>query len=96
MLTFELSAIDIILAISVVALLILYLSKTSVKTHEKITLRKPIFKPPLPEISEPISHRDYTECPRGFGNIKKLNDDSSVRERCLGCYRIMECYNQKE
>ena len=96
MLSFELSAIDLILVISVVVLLILYLTKISVKKYEKITLRKPTLEMPLQKISEPIQHRDFTECPRGFGNIKKLNKDNSVSERCLGCYRLMECYSENE
>jgi hypothetical protein len=111
MLSFELSAIDIILVISVVVLFILYLNKTSVGKHEKITLKKPTFRRPSlnlntkktkytneinTEISEPVSQRDFTECPRGFGNIKKLNSDNSVSERCLGCYKIMDCYGERD
>lgn len=95
MLSFEVSAIDIILVISVVVLLILYLNKTSVRNHEKISLRKPTFRRSNTEISEPVSQRDFTECPRGFGKIKKLNSDNSVSERCLGCYKIMDCYGER-
>jgi hypothetical protein len=42
------------------------------------------------------SQGDYAECPRGFGNIRKIGDNGSVSERCLGCYRIMECYGESE
>ena len=38
---------------------------------------------------------DYTECPRGFGNVKKLSEHNSVSEKCIGCYRIMECYTEQ-
>ena len=38
----------------------------------------------------------YAECPRGFGHIKRIGEDGSVSERCLGCYRIMECYGEGE
>ena len=39
---------------------------------------------------------DYTQCPRGFGNIKKLDDDNSVSDKCLGCFRIMQCYGEDD
>jgi hypothetical protein len=46
--------------------------------------------------ASPPARDDYSECPRGFGNIRKLGNDGSVSDRCLGCYRIMECYGESE
>jgi hypothetical protein len=43
-----------------------------------------------------MPQNEYTECPRGFGDIKKLSEDNSVSEKCLGCYMIMECYNENK
>lgn len=43
-----------------------------------------------------VHRNDHTGCPRGFGDIKKLNRDSSISERCLGCYNIMECYDKNK
>ena len=91
MLTFELSAIDLILVITVIILLLLYWTKLS-KTSEQQPLKETTTK----NQEKNIQNR-YTECPRGFGNIKRISDDGSVSERCLGCYRIMDCYgNNKE
>ena len=84
MLSFELSAIDIILAMAVIVLLILYITKMPTRSHEEKPVR------------QPIPQRDYTECPRGYGNIRTLGEDNSVSEKCLGCYRIMECYSESE
>ncbi len=94
MLSFELSAIDLILVLSVIVLLILYMTKLSVKTPEENSFRQPIVKNANLERSVSMPQNDYTECPRGFGNIRKLGEDNSVSERCLGCYRIMECYSE--
>ena len=96
MLSFELSAIDLILATSVIVLLIMYMTKLSDKTPDVNSFRTPRVEDASPERA--ISHiqNDYTECQRGFGNIRKLGEDSSVSERCLGCYRIMECYSESE
>jgi len=96
MISFELTAIDLILVISVIVLLILYLTKFSVKTLEQKSFRQPRAKDAKQERFALSSQSDYTECPRGFGNIKKLGEDNSVSERCLGCYKIMECYSENE
>jgi len=96
MISFELSAIDLVLVISVIVLLILYLTKFSANTFEPKSFRYPIAKDVKQEKPAFVSQSDYAKCPRGFGNIKKFGEDDSVSERCLGCYRVMECYNENE
>ena len=95
MLSFELTAIDIILVISVIILLVLYWTKLS-KIPEEQLLRRSTAKLTNPEKITKNPQNGYAECPRGFGYIKKIGDDGSVSERCLGCYRIMECYSEQE
>jgi hypothetical protein len=41
-----------------------------------------------------VSENKPTKCPRGFGDIKKFNDDNSVSERCLSCHLIIECFSE--
>jgi hypothetical protein len=61
MLSFELSAIDLILAIAVIILLVLYLTKSSAKPHsqEKILVKKesssrePVIEATMPEATVP-------------------------------------------
>ena len=96
MISFELTAIDLILVIAVIVLLILYLTRFSVNTFERKSFRQPRAKDVKQERSALRTQSEYTECPRGFGNIKKLGEDNSVSERCLGCYKIMGCYNENE
>ncbi len=96
MISFEVSAIDIILVIAVIVLLILYLVKFSVRTFEEKSFRQSTSKDANPERFLLKPQIDFTECPRGFGNIKILGDKNSVSERCLGCYRICECYDESE
>jgi hypothetical protein len=96
MITFELSAIDIILAIAVVVLLMMYITKIEPKYPDQKSFLKKIKKAEKSlEQKNPIQ-TDYAECPRGFGNIKRIGKDNSVSDRCLGCYRIMDCYEQKQ
>ena len=96
MLSFEVSAIDIILVIAVVVLLILYFIKIPPINHEGNSFKQQriIATPQKRPATTP--RNDYTECPRGFGNIRTLSADNSVSEKCLGCYRIMECYSENE
>ncbi len=94
MLTFELSAIDLILAIAVVVLLLMYITKLEPKNPDQASFLKKIKKPSTTKKSTIQVQNEYAECPRGFGNIRKIGEDNSVSERCLGCYRIMECYEQ--
>jgi len=95
MLSFELTAIDLILVIAVIVLLVLYWTKLS-KIPEKQFFRGSTAKNESPEKIATNPQSGYAECPRGFGYIKKIGDDGSVSERCLGCYRIMECYSESE
>ena len=95
MLSFELSAIDIILVIAVIVLIVLYWAKLS-KIPDEQFFRGSIAKDTSPEKSASDHQSGYAECPRGFGNIRKLDNDGSVSDRCLGCYRIMECYSEQE
>jgi len=95
MLSFELTAIDIILVIAVLVLFVLYWTKLS-KIPDEQFFRGILTKNTDTEKITSNPQNYYTECPRGFGNIKKINDDGSVSERCLGCYRIMECYSERE
>ena len=95
MLTFELTAIDIILALAVLVLFVLYWTKLS-KIPDERFFQGIVTKNASPENFTSYPQIDDTECPRGFGQIKKIGDDGSVSERCLGCYRIMECYGESE
>ncbi len=98
MLTFEVSAIDLILSVAVVVLLIIYITKLEPKYPDQTSflkhLKKADQKPEIQKQKVQVKN-DYAECPRGFGNIRKIGEDNSVSERCLGCYRIMECYEHK-
>ena len=108
MLSFELSAIDLILAIAVVVLLILYITKSSAKspTEEKLLVekedlsRKPTVEAAIPEkeIERLTSKPEIgsAECPYGFGYLGKLDKGASIPDECLGCSRIMECRSANE
>jgi hypothetical protein len=118
MLSFELTAIDLILVLSVIVMLILYMTKMSTITPEKKQVEKTVekkdktkffkkftnpsknsidslsskFEKQLEEKPSQIDQTYTIACPRGFGYIEMLGSDNSVSQKCLGCYKIMECY----
>ncbi|MCW4015793.1 MAG: hypothetical protein NWF06_05435 [Candidatus Bathyarchaeota archaeon] len=98
MIPFELTAIDLILVIAVIVLLILYITKFETKTPKKTQLTQQTITKKLNILKKQESNiqNKQTQCPRGFGNIKKLGDNTTIPERCLGCYKIMECYSEKD
>ena len=111
MLSFELSAIDLILALAVIILLVLYITKSSAKppTEEKILVEKesPPEKPakeaamPGEEKKRLMSSQLQPQtgsapCPFGFGYLRRLDKEASIPDGCLGCSRIIECYSANE
>jgi len=109
MLSFELSAIDLILALAVIILLILYITKLSAKpsTEERLLVaRKKVSEKPATEATTPEEERKRlmstqpqtgsVKCPYGFGYLRKLDREASIPDGCLGCSRIMECYSASE
>jgi len=103
MLSFQLSAIDLVLVIAVIVLFILYLKKFTISFPEEKQFRKIAAKElatqelASQESSQKKDQRDLssygTKCPRGYGNIRKLNSNNSISDRCLGCYNIVKCYS---
>ena len=107
MLSFELSAIDLVLAIAVIILLIFHIKKASTKpfTKEKLfpeneNSSKQTMEDLKPEKEmerpTPKPQMDSTKCPYGFGYLKKLDKDASIPDKCLSCSRIMECYSANQ
>ena len=96
MLSFELSAIDIILTLAVIVLSILYMKKVQEKFHGNSSFLR--LDSQIKEQGTPILklRSDYKECPLGLGNIKGFDEKDSVSERCLGCSEVMSCYGEPD
>jgi hypothetical protein len=103
MLSFEVSVIDIVLAIAIIVILLLQVKKTSTKStaepEASIGKRKPLqnlknvragkaFR--KQESYNPFSE-DPADCPHRFGHLKTLPLGSSVPENCYSCPRVTAC-----
>ena len=109
MLSFELSAIDLILVIAVIVLLILYVTKSSAKppTEEKLPVGEGTPPKKLAATDAGLKkgekkllstqlQTDSPKCPYGFGYLKKLGKNAPIPDECLSCSRIMECFGSSE
>ena len=110
MLSFELSAIDLILALAVIILLVLYITKSSAKppTEEILVEKESPPEKPAEEAAMPGEEKKRlmssqlqpqtgsAPCPFGFGYLRRLDKEASIPDGCLGCSRIIECYSANE
>lgn len=110
MLSFELSVMDIVLAIAIIILLLLHISRMPTKsaTEQKLSRenrkpskqsRKNIVKlntSKKKESSYTRSLEGSVKCPHRFGYLKTLPFGSSVPEECYGCSRMMQCLFSNE
>jgi hypothetical protein len=103
MLSFDVSIIDIVLAIVVIVILLLQLKKTSTESiaepEPSIMKGRPVrnLKPVMGrkafgklDFHNQVSE-DLAECPHHFGYLKTLPLGSSVPENCYKCSRVTEC-----
>lgn len=104
MLSFELSVIDIVLAVAIVILLLLHITRRPTRYITKPELsrerRKPleesrgdIVMPKASKTKKSFSHlpEDSVECPYHLGYLKTLPNRSSIPEECYYCSRMSQC-----
>jgi hypothetical protein len=102
MLSFEISAVDLVLFVAVIIVLLLYLKLStnfdwlnqmkrsqSLKTVDERTEEKDEVKDEkkMGMMVSLISGK----CPYNFGYLRKLSDDVSIPTECLECARLLEC-----
>ncbi|RLI44093.1 hypothetical protein DRO69_08160 [Candidatus Bathyarchaeota archaeon] len=105
MISFEFSAIDIVLMIAIIVLLALYLTKSSTATsaerkhpiRDEKTLEKPTVSAETKKSSEEmlpatsVKMKNATKCTHQFGYLKKLPKDASIPDECFTCPKYIEC-----
>lgn len=102
MLTFEVSAIDLVLFVAIVILFILYLRSSTdlewLKPEKKIVHHERVENKMEEKTGSLERKKDVGgisavsgECIYGFGYLRKLAEGASVPDECLECYRMLEC-----
>ncbi len=101
MLSFDVSAIDIVLLIAVTVLLLLFIQK---KGQTSPTSQLPVqVHDEFPEKTEAKSektkkkpsanlpYKGFRECVHSFGYLKDLPKNTPVPDECFGCPQVMSC-----
>ena len=107
MLSFELSAIDIVLAIAVVILLLLFLSQRHGQPTTKSELpvrgqEKLADKPEVPikaaqeKASETQLSTDFKKCVHHFGYLRNHPKNIPIPDECFGCPKALRCLSLNE
>lgn len=101
MLSFELSAMDIVLLVAVLILLSLYVTKMREKPQNQLeskTEQQVVFKKSpktkkekkKTELQKEQPETDI-ECAHHFGYLRSLPPNTPVPDECFGCPKVMQC-----
>jgi hypothetical protein len=107
MLSFDVSTIDIVLAVAVIILLCLYVAK---KPHASTTELKSQVEETQPfqenpkAVSKTLKSKSYAtksktsfqNCVHNFGYLRSLPKNTPVPDECFGCPKAMQCLFQNE
>jgi hypothetical protein len=109
MLSFELSVIDIVLAIAIIVILLLQVKRTSTestaqpevsfgKRKSLESLKRKNMTRKASGMKEFPDHipKDSADCPHRFGYLNMLPLGSSIPEKCYSCSRMRECLMANE
>jgi len=107
MLSFEISAIDVVLSVVVVVLIVLYVSQQKGKAvaeqklparrfEEKLEKLKTKAKDKSEEPTTRPSPAGFSTCKHNFGHLRKLPPNTPVPDECFGCPKVTRCLFPKE
>lgn len=102
MLSFEVSAIDVVLLVVVLVLLLLFISqkrghsvaepRLNTDVQEKLS-RKPVKveKTGAKDSVKKQSTEGFQECVHQFGHLKGMPKNTPVPDECFGCPKVLRC-----
>jgi hypothetical protein len=101
MISFDLSAIDIVLTVAIIILFVLYFARSSPETAIKPDTSLPKKIPhqhPVKSIDEPQPMTTGTArtCPYSFGYLANLPKNAAIPDSCLSCPRMLECSSETQ
>lgn len=105
MFSFDVSAIDIVLAVAVVVLFVLYVAKKPESTRAVSTTVKRVDTlqenqkaasgtPKSRKNVRAKSQTDFRSCAHSFGYLRSLPRNTPVPDECLGCPTVVQCVFQ--
>ena len=102
MLSFDVSAIDIVLLIAEIALLLIFVTqrKGHVETESQLLPEKKDREPETQKTKGEVNEESFsgsqssigfTKCVHHFGFLRNLPQNTPVPDECFGCPTIMRC-----
>ena len=102
MLSFEVSAMDVVLLVAMLVLLLLFISqkrghsaaepRLNMETQEKLS-RKPVKmeKTAAEDSAKKQSAEGFQKCVHKFGHLKDMPKNTPIPDECFGCPTVMRC-----
>lgn len=101
MLSFDVSAIDVVLLVVMVVLLLLFLEqrgrskaepRMNTRDHEEL-LAKPYEteETSVKKSAEKLSAQVFQKCVHQFGHLRNMPKNTPVPDECFGCPRVLRC-----
>jgi hypothetical protein len=99
MISFDLSAIDIVLTVAIVILFVLYFTRSSteptIKPNTSLSRRiLPHHQVKSIEEPQPMTAETARTCPYSFGYLANLPKNAAIPDSCLSCPRMLGCSSE--
>jgi hypothetical protein len=99
MISFDLSAIDIVLTVAIIILFVLYFARSSseitikpdTSLPKKITHQRQVKSMEEPQLRTTETART---CPYAFGYLANLPKNATIPDTCLSCPRMLGCSSE--
>jgi len=102
MLSFDISAIDIVLLVVVMVLIVLFITQQRGKTVAESPLPPPSLGENLEKLETRVKSKskehntrqsplDFTKCIHDFGYLRNLPQNTPIPDECFGCPQVMRC-----
>jgi hypothetical protein len=107
MLSFEMSAIDVVLSVAILILLLLFVTQRKSQSQFESQMRRPA-EDETSEESEArmrISVQDHLDeqsaerfrgCVHQFGHLRSMPKNTAVPAECFGCPKVLRCMFKNE
>jgi hypothetical protein len=105
MLSFDVSAIDVVLVVAVLILLSLYVTRKTgtpkTEPKQQIEMKHKVQENPqtttkIVKSKTPQLQAGFQSCVHHFGYLKGLEKNKAVPDECFGCPKVMQCLFPKE
>lgn len=107
MLSFEISAIDVVLMVAMLILLVLFVTqrKSQSMAEPRLSINPQQKLSEEPEVKKEITVEDrldkpsannFRGCIHQFGHLKGMSENTPIPDECFGCPKVLRCMFRNE